>query len=813
VPAPTIQEQMKMWRPWTRRLDGDAPGRLGRRLRAVRAMAARQRDPVPLEPASAPSASETEPTAAADDRGARRFQLATVSPYWLALGVVVAAVGLVCAITWAGSRKFIDRASEERAAAEADSLAQHSAQLATGDAFSGYLQILRYAEDPQVRAPETSTQDRRAAMQRMLYLNTNRMDVLAVVDRSGLALASTHPDLLTVRGSEALESARADLGPANSDIVLADDGADPYVEYAAPLYAPDGAVWAFLYGRANPSRLWTGALLATIDGSHNVIINNKGQYSAGVPRDMLGQPWRGVPRDDGVVRTTIGGRDAVCGLGPIGKGTQIDHGWNIASCVPLGLVGVQASAAKERQTLLTLAGAALAIAVATCLLHVLLHRDEPAAASGTQAAPGEHALPQQGVAAGEASLEAAAASSEAVAVAPQADETQAEAAQVEAVPSAAPAPPVIVADADALALIEGYEERGARIADALRESVQARLLIAAARAEQAFRDAAAPELARASHASALEEIEEVRDVELRRLAQELHPGVIRLGLPAALRSLRSDFSGRIDVELDVDPAADSVDRAPGRPSIDEGRRLVLYRAARNALGALADAGAEHCTISLGREDDDVVLRLSGAGAFADDPVMRASDASVRAYGGRQEAGEGGAGEGLEIRLPAPIPAASDAGTEIDADMLAPLFTEEPPTAGLGVALGELASRHGELTVEVQAPASPVPLADAARACVLAVAGAAFEAFAGAGAADCQARVDVDASEVTLSISGDLDADAFDLAALGVGLLVEEACGTLTVARSEQSLVLTLIVSRQESDEPGLSEFREDTTAA
>ncbi len=298
-----------------------------------------------------------------------RLSIGRPEPSIAAFAAVIVAVAFLGALTYYGAREFTSRAADRRGADEAASLAQHSARLATGDSFNGYLQILKYAEDPIVRAKATSPADRTSAMQQLLFLNTNKLKSLAVADRAGIVLASTDPSFAELRGSEAFNTTRANLGPANSDIILPEAGKAGYIEFTTPLRDPDGTVWAILYGRSDPAKLWSETLKATVDGSRNVIINNAGQFSAGVPDALLRSSWSGEPLDNGSVRATIDGTESICGLGPIGRETQIDHGWNVASCLPASLMQTEASRALGKQALVTLAGAVLAIVFAGSVIR------------------------------------------------------------------------------------------------------------------------------------------------------------------------------------------------------------------------------------------------------------------------------------------------------------------------------------------------------------------------------------------------------------------------------------------------------------
>ena len=565
----------------------------------------------------------------------------TFSPFALALALAAAAVVALGALTYYGAREFSGRAADRRAAEEATSLARHSATLATGDAFDGYLQILRYAEDPAVRDPATPREERRAAMWQLLFLNTNDFVALAVADNEGRVLASTDPAMEHISGSPAYLETRASDNPANSDIIVPEPGKPGYVEFTAALHDTDGSVWGIIFGRADPERLWRSTLKASVDGSHNIIINNQGMMATGVPVADLGSAWAGRPANDGSVRATIAGVDSICGLGPIGESTRIDRGWHVAACLPASLIQAQNQDALDRQELITVAGAVLIIALAAAALRAILAPRTPVL---MLAAP-----------------------------APAPDDTQEE---TPAAPSMPPAPAV---DVDAIELIRAYEKRNARLGGQLRDAIKARLLIVASQEDEAFRLAGADDdLARTLHDSAMEELERVREVELRTLGDELHPEVVRLGLPAALKALRRNLEDLLSLRLDIDPRADPLGPADGQRAFDESRRLILYRLALESVRLFAAAGARSCVLTLVRTDHGASISLEGPvdpESSFDVAGLDATRIAVDAYGGTFALGRDGARVAVSVDLPLPAfhgsqsatfhldPPAGDAGAE------------------------------------------------------------------------------------------------------------------------------------------------------
>ena len=113
--------------------------------------------------------------------------------------MLVAAVAFMATVTFYAAQQFSRRAADTRASSEAISFAEHSGTLATGDAFDGYIQMLRYADDPVVHSKASTREARVGAMQQLLYLNINKFSSLTIADRSGLVLASTDPSIVTCR--------------------------------------------------------------------------------------------------------------------------------------------------------------------------------------------------------------------------------------------------------------------------------------------------------------------------------------------------------------------------------------------------------------------------------------------------------------------------------------------------------------------------------------------------------------------------------------------------------------------------------------
>jgi hypothetical protein len=513
------------------------------------------------------------------------------------LAVFVSTVAVATVLSFAAERTY-GAAARQRAADEATSSGEYIGWLATGDAFGGYIQLLRDAEDPNVRTGSTPSDQRTAALRRLLELNTNRFSGLAVVDLNGALVAATDTSMLDAALSEAYGAVRANRGNANSDIIVGEGGS--HVDYASILEDPVAGKWGVLVARAPVHQLWQTTLTASIDGGRAVIINREGLLAGGAPASEIAQPWRGRPWVGETIRSDIGGVDSICGLAPIARDTQIDHGWNVAACLPVATVLAGAGGGTLGMGVVSVAVAIVVTVIAAVAMQLF-----PAGAA-TGASPDD--LPDED------------------------DERAVDApAVIEESSSERPAPPM-----DVRRLIESYEERSARLALRMRESVQARLLVASSRVEEAIEliEEDAP-LADAMLRRAAQEIDDVNSHELRALGQELHPDLVRLGLPSALRALSRDLAEKIEIEVDADAEADSVDGGSGR-AIEGGRRVALYRLVLDTVTMVRAAGIESCTVMVRRTVDGTwtEVRAHGDVSGIDTGALAAASFGIEAFGGR-----------------------------------------------------------------------------------------------------------------------------------------------------------------------------------
>lgn len=94
-----------------------------------------------------------------------------------------------------------------------------------------------------------------------------------------------------------------------------------------------------------------------------------------------------------------------------------------------------------------------------------------------------------------------------------------------------------------------------------------------------------------------DELDDVRENEIRGLSHRLHPSIVRVGAVAALRSLCSRYSGDVKIELTVDRYAAELEPAGASP-IPESVRLAVFRIAELAIGnTIKHASATHCRVT------------------------------------------------------------------------------------------------------------------------------------------------------------------------------------------------------------------------
>lgn len=91
-----------------------------------------------------------------------------------------------------------------------------------------------------------------------------------------------------------------------------------------------------------------------------------------------------------------------------------------------------------------------------------------------------------------------------------------------------------------------------------------------------------PDKATATLSQVSQELDSLQKEELRGISRELHPSVIRVGLPTAVRSLCDRFATLIPITVQIDEKVDRLEE-PTNPSIPEDIVLALYRLVEESM--------------------------------------------------------------------------------------------------------------------------------------------------------------------------------------------------------------------------------------
>ncbi len=166
-------------------------------------------------------------------------------------------------------------------------------------------------------------------------------------------------------------------------------------------------------------------------------------------------------------------------------------------------------------------------------------------------------------------------------------------------------------------IIQATETLRREIAELLHGRVQSHLLVAWHRLGQAAqlldRDLDA---ARALIAQVREEIDQIREREVREASHALHPSIINVGLVPAVRSLCGRFADHFTVTLAVDPTLEARDRSLDEP-LPALLRLAAYRVIEEALtNAYRHGAATAVQVELQLREDEglrVTVRDNGRG--------------------------------------------------------------------------------------------------------------------------------------------------------------------------------------------------------
>ena len=123
-----------------------------------------------------------------------------------------------------------------------------------------------------------------------------------------------------------------------------------------------------------------------------------------------------------------------------------------------------------------------------------------------------------------------------------------------------------------------------------------------------------------------DEIDDVRENDIRGLSHRLHPSIVRVGALPALTSLCERMSGDMKVLLHADERTTSFEPV-GASTIPENIRLAVFRIAELAIGnAIKHASAKQCDVNWSYSDTEqaLLLRIADDGVGFDTQTMTTS---------------------------------------------------------------------------------------------------------------------------------------------------------------------------------------------
>ena len=205
------------------------------------------------------------------------------------------------------------------------------------------------------------------------------------------------------------------------------------------------------------------------------------------------------------------------------------------------------------------------------------------------------------------------------------------------------------------------EERLRRdIAEMLHSRVQSKLLVAAHQLGQATAMVDDdPEEAKRLLNLSQEQLDDVREREIREASHLLHPSIIKIGLGPAVRSLIGRFEGVFKISLEVDPRLAKLDSIVDN-QLPEELRLAAYRSVEEAMGNIArHAKASAAVISLTLTSaDELLVNIADDGVGFDSGQLQPGlglssiDGRVNQLGGTWHiTSQPGQGAKVEVRLP------------------------------------------------------------------------------------------------------------------------------------------------------------------
>ena len=159
-------------------------------------------------------------------------------------------------------------------------------------------------------------------------------------------------------------------------------------------------------------------------------------------------------------------------------------------------------------------------------------------------------------------------------------------------------------------IVEAQENVRQSIAEELHGSIQTQMMMIYMRLNDvaAMTDSSLEDMQKELGQIA-EDLDSLRENELRQISHRLHPSIVRLNLCASLRSLRDQYEQAIPIDLDLDDEVQELE-ASGKSAIPLNVRLGLYRVAEEAIGnAIKHSGASSVELKLYVREENLATWL------------------------------------------------------------------------------------------------------------------------------------------------------------------------------------------------------------
>ena len=210
-------------------------------------------------------------------------------------------------------------------------------------------------------------------------------------------------------------------------------------------------------------------------------------------------------------------------------------------------------------------------------------------------------------------------------------------------------------------IVAAQESLRREIAQQLHGSVQNRLIFLILRLKELIKLAPAGELSQ-ELADLGQKFEELVEKEIRPIAYQLYPYILRRGVIPALQSLGDQFEATMAIEMDLDQAL--ILREKADPNfVPEQVRLAAYRIAEEAMtNAAKHSGASKVTVRLEQSSEgwmSMTVRDDGTGFDSDGAPGGLGIVGMRDYAevmGGACVVRGRDGSGTEVRVTLPLAA-------------------------------------------------------------------------------------------------------------------------------------------------------------